>query len=125
MAKDDLLLAPETLDALCAGIVELGPALGAQAAPGLARVKATLEQAIAARRDGDTARAVQAITVAMQQLVELASTLDPQEAAMMRAIAGQFTSSLQRGDAAHAADSVDTMRKRSGATKKRGDEFKL
>ncbi len=56
---------------------------------------------------------------------ELADTLDPQEAAMMRAIAGQFEQALRRGDAAHAADSVDAMRKRSGAVKKRGDEFKL
>lgn len=125
MAKEDLLLAPETLDALCAGIADLGPALGPQAAPGLARVRATLETAIAARRDGDTERAVHAITGAMQLLAELAGSLDPAEAALMRALASGFTTSLRRGDAAHAADSVDAMRKRSGAVKKRGDEFKL
>jgi len=125
MAREDLLLAPETLEALVAGLGDLALALGPQAAPGLARVRATLEQALAAQKAGDAARAIGAITGAMHLLAELATTLDPQEAAMMRAIAGQFESSLRRGDSAHAADSVDTMRKHSGAVKKRGDEFKL
>jgi hypothetical protein len=125
MARKDLLLAPETLEALVAGLGDLALAFGPQAAPGLARVRATLEQALAAQKAGDTASAIAAITGAMQQLAELATTLDPKEAAMMRAIASQFESSLRRGDAAHAADSVDTMRKHSGAVKKRGDEFKI
>ena len=125
MAREDLLLAPETLEALIAGMGDLGLAFGPQAAPGLARVRATLEQALAAQKAADAPRAIAAITAAMHQLAELATTLDPQEAAMMRAIASQFESSLRRGDAAHAADSVDTMRKHSGAVKKRGDEFKI
>jgi hypothetical protein len=61
----------------------------------------------------------------MRTLAGLADALDPREAAMMRAIAERFSGALQRGDAAQAADQVDTMRKQSGAVKKRGDEFKI
>jgi len=125
MSREDLLLAPESLEALIAGLGDIALALGPQAAPGLAGVRDRLQQAVGARKTGDTARAIAEITAAMRLLAALAETLDPQEAAMMRAIAGQFESALRRGDAAHAADSVDTMRKHSGAVKKRGDEFKL
>jgi hypothetical protein len=125
MAREDLLLAPESLEALIAGLGDLALAFGPQAAPGLAKVRARLQQALAARKDGDKALAIGEITAAMRLLAQLADGLDAQEAAMMRAIAGQFEAALRRGDAANAADSVDTMRKRSGAVKKRGDEFKL
>ena len=125
MAREDLLLAPESLEALIAGMAELGVALGPQAGPGLVEVRARLEQALAARKGGDGREPSSEITARDAALAELAETLDPQEAAMMRALAGQFEQALRRGDAAHAADSVDAMRKRSGAVKKRGDEFKL
>jgi hypothetical protein len=125
MAREDLLLAPESLEALIAGLADLGTALGPQAAPGLAAVRTRLEAALAARAAGDRDRAIVEITSAMRLLADLAATLDPQEAAMMRAIAGAFEQALRRGDGAHAAESVDAMRKRSGAVKKRGDEFKL
>lgn len=125
MAREDLLLAPESLEALIAGLGDLGPAFGPQAAPGLAQVRSLLEAALGARKAGDTARAIEGITSAMRTLAGLADALDPREAAMMRAIAGQFEGALRRGDAAHAAENVDQMRKHSGAVKKRGDEFKL
>ncbi len=125
MSREELLLAPESLEALIAGLADLGTALGPSAAPGLAAVRARLEAALAARQAGERDRAVREITAAMRLIAELAATLDPQEAAMMRALAAQFEQSLLRGDAAHAAESVDTMRKRSGAVKKRGDEFKI
>lgn len=125
MAREDLLLAPESLEALIAGLSDLGVVFGPQAAPGLARVRQQLEAALAARKAGDVARAVDAITSAMRTLAELADGLDPREAAIMRAIAERFTGALRSGDAAQAAEQVDTMRKQSGAVKKRGDEFKL
>lgn len=125
MARENLLLAPESLEALIAGLGDLRLALGPQAAPGLEAVRSRLTAARAAQKDGDVTRAVGEITAAMRQLATLADQLDPQEAALMRAIAGQFEQALHRGDAAHAAESVDAMRKRSGAVKKRGDEFKL
>ena len=125
MAREDLLLGPESLEALIAGIGDLGLAFGPPAAPGRAAVRAKLQRALAAQKAGDPALAIGEITTAMRALAELADGLDPQEAVMMRAIASQFEAALRRGDAAHAADSVDTMRKHSGAVKKRGDEFKL
>ena len=125
MAHEDLILAPENLDALLAGLGELGPALGPAAASGLEAVREHLLEAQAARTVGDRDRAVGAITRAMRQLADLARAIDPSESATMRAIAGQFDSALRRGDAGEAAQSVNLMRERSGARKKRGDENKL
>lgn len=125
MAREDLLLAPESLEALIAGLADLAPVFGPQAAPELAHVRSRLEAALAARKAGDTARAIDGITAAMRTLAELADALDPREAQMMRAVASQFEGALRRGDAAHAADHVDSMRRHSGAVKKRGDEFKI
>jgi hypothetical protein len=125
VAREDLLLAPESLEALIAGLADLGVVFGPQAAPGLAQVRTRLEGALAAQKAGDTARAIDGITAAMRTLAELADALDPREAQLMRAVASQFEGALRRGDAAHAADHVDRMRRESGAVKKRGDEFKI
>ena len=125
MAREDLLLAPESLQALIAGLGDLGVVFGPQAAPGLAQVRSRLEAARDAQKAGDTAGAIDGITSAMRTLAELADALDPREAQMMRAVASQFAGALRRGDAAHAAEQVDRMRRHSGAVKKRGDEFKI
>jgi len=125
MAREDLILAPETLEAILGGLGDLGPALGPEAARGLESVRARLLEAQAARDDGDRDRAVAAITRAMRDIAALAQAIDPAEASMMRAIAGQFDTALRRGDAGEAAKTVDQMRERSGARKKRGDENKL
>ena len=125
MAREDLLLAPESLEALIAGFGDLVTALGPEAAAGLAGVREGLERAVAARDDGRRDAAVVEILNAMQNLARLAGALDPAEAQAMQALAATFQSALAGGDAAHAAESVDTMRQRSGAVKKRGDEFKL
>jgi hypothetical protein len=125
MAREDLLLAPESLEALLAGLGELGHALGPVAAQGLGEVRRHLEAALRARADGRGETAVGEILAAMRCLSELASALDPEEAALMRQVAGRFESAMREGKAAEAADTVDTMRQKSGAVKKRGDEFKL
>ena len=125
MAREDLLLAPESLEALIAGLGELATALGPGAAPGLDRIRARLERAVAARRDGRTPEAVSDIVAAMKDLAVLATSLDPAEAQAMQGLASTFQAALAGGDGARAADSVDAMRQRSGAVKKRGDEFKL
>jgi hypothetical protein len=125
MSREDLILAPESLEALVSGLGDLGPALGPGAAPGLEAVRMRLREAIAARGDGDRDRAVAAITAAMRELARLADALDPREAAMMRAVAQQFETALRRGDSGQASQSVNLMRERSGARKKRGDENKL
>jgi hypothetical protein len=125
MAREDLLLAPESLEALIVGLGDLSSALGPQSAEGLARVRQRLERAVSARRDGRRDEAVAAILGAMQELAALASALDPAEAEAMKALATTFQSALQGGDASHAAESIDSMRQRSGAVKKRGDEYKM
>jgi hypothetical protein len=121
MAREDLLLAPESLEQMVAGLADLGPALGPAAAPGLARVRSKLEAAIAAQRDGNRALAVGHITAAMRDLAELAVLLDPAEAAAMTAMARQFEGALRGGDEPTAAQSIERMRERSGAVKKRGN----
>lgn len=125
MAREDLLLAPESLEALIAGFDELGTALGPQAAAGLGGIKVQLERAVQLRQDGRQDEAVAEILAAMQGLAQLAVSLDPAEAQAMQAIAANFQSAMLGGKPAHAAESVDSMRKKSGAVKKRGDEFKL
>ncbi len=125
MAREDLLLAPESLEALIAGFGDLATALGPAAAAGLGAIKVRLERAVTLRGDGRSQEAVAEVLGAMQALAQLAVSLDPAEAEAMQALAGTFQSALQGGKPAHAAESVDSMRKKSGAVKKRGDEFKL
>ncbi len=125
MAREDLLLAPESLEALIAGFGDLATALGPHAGAGLGRIKARLEQAVSMRGDGRVEEAVGQVLTAMQELAQLATTLDPAEAQAMQALASTFQSALRGGKPANAAESVDAMRERSGAKKKRGDEFKL
>lgn len=117
MAHDDLILAPENLQMLLQGLDGLAPVLGPEAGAELGRVRNSIETALAAQADGRDADAIGAITAAMRELVGLAARMDPAEAAMMRAVAGGFEAALSRGDAAGAAESVDTMRVHSGATK--------
>jgi len=125
VAREDLLLAPESLEALIAGFADLAVALGPAASARLGGVRGGLERARTARDDGRRTDAVREILAAMRDLADLAAVLDPDEARAMRALASTFGSALSEGDAAHAAQSVDGMRKRSGAVKKRDDEFKL
>lgn len=125
MAVEDLILGPESLEALIEGLGEIALALGSGAAAGLAAVEADLRTALAARAAGDQSGALTAISAAMSRLAGLADLLDPAEAAMMRAVARQFDQALRRNDPGDAARSLTLMRERSGARKKRGDENKL
>ncbi|MEO2167264.1 MAG: hypothetical protein ABGY42_03930 [bacterium] len=125
MASDDLILAPENLMTLMQGLDGLGPALGPEAAANLGRVREAIETALAAQADGRKPDAYAAITRAMRELVKLATKMDPAEAALMQAVAGQFEMALQQGDKAHAAASVDRMREHSGARKRRPDDTEL
>lgn len=125
MAREDLLLAPESLEALISGFADLEQALGAQASVPLKGVKERLERAVALRQDGQTEAAVGEIMAAMQGIAEIAMSLDPGEAQAMQALAANFQQAMVGGQPARAAESVDSMRQKSGAQKKRGDEFKL
>ncbi len=119
MAREDLLLAPEGLEALRTALGGLVPALGPEHRGRLAAIGTTLDLAIAARADGDTARALESVIQAIRQLAELGDVLGGSEGQMMRAVAARFEGALARGDGADAAQMVDTMRERSGARRRR------
>ena len=125
MAADDLILAPENLQVLLQGLDGLRPVLGPEAAPGLERVRELLQQALNAQADGRNPDALGAITLAMRELVQLANRMDPGEAAIMQAVAARFEQAMHQGDLGDAAESLDQMRERSGATKRCPEETEL
>jgi hypothetical protein len=53
----------------------------------------------------------------MQELATLASSLDPAEGAMMRAVVEIFGAALARGESGEMERTADLMRERSGARK--------
>lgn len=125
MASDDLILAPENLQILLQGLDGLAPVLGPEAAPGLDRVRELLQQALNAQADARTPDALASITLAMRELVELASRMDPGEAAIMQTVAARFEQAMHQGNLGDAAETVDQMRERSGATKRGPEETEL
>jgi hypothetical protein len=110
---------PEALEALVTRLPELEVVLGPQAKAGLQSVRLLLQEAVAARADGDVPRAVNRIGLAMDQLSQLATLLDPHEAMMMRVLAARFRTALGRGDDGEARRVSDLMREKSGATVKK------
>jgi len=118
-----LLDFPEALATLFSRLGELKVVLGPAAAPGVDQVEAELRSALAARKRGDVAAAVERIGGAMDRLATLASAGDPAEGAMMRALAAHFRQALVRGALGDAREAADVMRERSGSVvtpKKRG-----
>lgn len=122
MAADDLILAPENLQVLLQGLDGLRPVLGPEAAPGLEKVREQLQQALVAQADARPRDALSSITLAMGQLVQLANLMDPSEAAIMKAVAAQFEHAMHQGNLGDAAESLDQMRERSGATQRDPEE---
>jgi len=110
---------PAGLDMLVARLSEVEVVLGKAVAPVLAAVRDTLIAAMAARDRGDVPAAIVHVGQAMERLAALADRLDPAEAALMRAIAGQFQTALARGDEAHAKRSAAVMFERSGAVERK------
>ncbi len=110
---------PEPLDVLLTRLPELEIVLGPQSKPGLHAVRKWLQEAVAARADGDAAKATSKIGTAMDTLSQLADRLDPQEAALMRMLSAQFRQALDMGDMSETQRVSDVMRKRSGATTKK------
>ncbi|MEW6298122.1 MAG: hypothetical protein AB1671_10335 [Thermodesulfobacteriota bacterium] len=107
---------PEALETLVSRLPELEIVLGPRAKAGLESVRLLLQQAIAARADGDVPRAIHCIGKAMDQLAQLADLLDPQEAVMMRALSAQFRQALFRGDPSEVRRASEFMREKSGTT---------
>lgn len=110
---------PEALGTLLTRLPELEIVLGPQAKGGLESVRRLLQEAVAARADGDIPRATTCIGQAMDTLSQLANLLDPQEAMMMRMVAAQFRQALGRGDDSEVRRVSDVMREKSGATIKK------
>ena len=106
---------PEALEAFFSRIGELKAMLGPDAAPGVDVVAETLREGLAARDRGDAETAVTRIAEAMDRLAALASTADPSEGAMMRAVADHFRRALGRGAVGEAREAAEHMRERSGS----------
>ena len=119
MADDYLSPIPIALEQLIEGLGELTTVLGAVAEPVIATVQARLAEAMAARDRGDPVATMRAIGEAMDQLAALADRLDPNEAALMRAVSAQFRSALLRGSTPEAKQGLDVMLERSGAIERK------
>ncbi len=102
---------------LAQNLGELEVVIGERARPAIAGVREGLRDALACRERGDMPGSITAIRVAMERLANLGSTLDPEEGAMMRFIAEQFTAALGAGQKGDAKTIVDVMRRKAGDTK--------
>jgi hypothetical protein len=103
------------LETLVTRLDELAVVVGPAAAPRLGAVRDGLTRALALKAQGDVPAAMQAIAAAMQELAQLAAALDPAEAGVMRAIAGQFGAAMARGETGEMERASELMRERSGA----------
>jgi hypothetical protein len=102
---------------LAQNLGELEIVIGERARPAIAGVRERMRDALACRERGNMTGSIAAIRLAMEQLAALGSTLDPDEGAVMRAIAERFTEALGAGHKGDAKTSVDVMRRKAGDTK--------
>lgn len=112
---------PIALEQVIQGLGELEVVIGPNARATVAKVRAGLTQAMAARDRGNPVEALRLIGVAMDELAALANHLDPNEAMMMRIVSDRFRSALMRGDLPEAKHGMDVMFDRAGAKKKSDD----
>ncbi len=112
---DHLFHVPEPLEKLFHELEPLEKIAGDPGREDAARVRARLQEALAAQARGEVAGAVTAIADAMRALAALAARVDPKEAEEMSAVAEQFGRALLRGDAAEAMGAANSMRARAGA----------
>jgi len=115
MADEHRPSVPGGLEDLVAGLGELEQLFGDAARAVIPAVRSRLGEAMAARDRGDPVATMRAIGAAMEELARLADRLDPQDAMLMRAVAGRFQGALLRGDEPEAKQGLDTMFERSGA----------
>jgi hypothetical protein len=116
------LTQPDSFLQLIDRLGELEVVIGPQARPAVAEVRNRLREAAAARERGDVPQALAIIGQSMQRLAALAGTLDAEEGARMRVIAGSFAQALSAGDKGGAKQAVDVMKTRAGDTSKDEDE---
>jgi hypothetical protein len=108
---------PLALEQVISGLGELEIVIGPNARGTVAKVRAGLTQAMAARDNGKPVEALRLIGAAMDELATLANQLDPNEAMMMRIVSDRFRSALLRGDMPEAKQDMDVMFDRAGAKK--------
>ena len=109
------------LPKLAEGLSELEVVIGAKARPVVAELRTRLTEAAGQQARGDLPGALNTIRAAMVRLSALLAELDPEDGAMMRAIAQRFTDALTSGDKGTARQAVDIMRKRAGDSKDEDD----
>ena len=93
---------------------ELEITIGERARPVVAELRQRLREAAAIRARGDLVGSLENLRSAMERLAAVASELDPQEGALMLAVARRFTDSLGRGDKGAAKAAINVMRHKSG-----------
>jgi hypothetical protein len=106
---------PEALEAFFTRIGELKVVLGGPAAPGVDRLEAVIQTALAARERGDVPGAMTGIVNAMALLAELASASPGVDGAQLRAMAGAFGQALGHGALGEAKAAAEIMREESGS----------
>jgi hypothetical protein len=114
-AHSHLIEFPEALDAFFTRVGELKVVLGGSSAPGVDRLEAVIQRALAARHRGDVPGAVAGIVQAMELLADLASATSGIDAAQLRGMAAVFKQALAQGALGEAKAAAETMREESGS----------
>lgn len=109
------------IETLATRMDELITVFGPAATPVIERVRQRLIGAMAARDRGDGDTAMSQIGSAMAELTQLAGTLDPAEAGLMRSVADGFQRALQRRSEGEARERAAFMMQRSGAVARKKD----
>ena len=121
MADDDrsthshLVQFPEALEAFFTRVGELKVVLGGPAAPGVDRLEAVIQTALAARDRGDVPGAMRGIVAAMELLADLAGNTPGIDAAQLRGMAAVFKQAISHGALGEAKAAAETMRAESGS----------
>ena len=121
MADDDrsthshLVEFPEALEAFFTRVGELKVMLGGASAPGVDRLEAVIQTALAARDRGDVPGAMRGIVAAMELLADLAGNTPGIDAAQLRGMAAVFKQAIAHGALGEAKAAAETMREESGS----------
>lgn len=99
---------------LADSLSELEVTVGESARPVVAEVRERLRTAASCRERGDLPGSLAALRTAMERLAAMGGELDPEEGALMRAVAQRFMASLKLGDKGGAKAAVDLMRHKAG-----------
>ena len=114
-AHSHLIAFPEALEAFFTRVGELKVVLGGSSIPGVDRLEAVIQRALAARERGDVPGAVTGIVQAMELLADLASATPSLDAAQLRGMAAAFKQALAHGALGDAKAAAETMREESGS----------